>query len=115
MASSEHAETSSALSAVINRDLLAADFLVSTFWSAMMSFRHDTVLRPFPPAFVDEQGSINTGSHKNILELVRPPVPRLLNLGTRLVYRSTAVFHNEIMCMICMHTGILFQRYSFIK
>ena len=75
MATSEHAESrSSALSAVIDRDLLAADFLVSMFWSAMMSFRHDTVLRPFPPAFVDEhmQGS-NTGSHKNILELVRPP------------------------------------------
>ena len=64
---------SSVLSPIIDRDPLAADFLVSIFWSAMMSFRHDTVLRPFPPAFIDEQDPINTGSHKNILKLVRIP------------------------------------------
>lgn len=60
----------SSLSSVIDRDLLAADFLVSIFWSAMTSFRHDTILRPFPPGFVDDQ-NLSTGSHKNLEKLVR--------------------------------------------
>jgi poly[ADP-ribose] polymerase 16 len=59
----------SVLSPLIDRDLLAADFLVSIFWSAMMSYRYDTVLRPFPPSFVDPT---NTSSNKNVRELVRP-------------------------------------------
>ena len=36
----------------LQRDILAADFLTSVFWSAMSSFRHDTILRPFPPMFL---------------------------------------------------------------
>lgn len=62
--------TSSYLSSLLDRDLLAADFLVGIFWSAMTSFRHDTILRPFPPSFVDERG-LPSGSHKNMKELVR--------------------------------------------
>ena len=48
----------------LERDLLAADFLAAMFWSAMSGFRHDTILRPFPPTFLGEQ------EHKNIEELV---------------------------------------------
>ena len=62
--------SSESLSPLIDRDPLAADFLVSIFWSAMTSFRHDTVLRPFPPAFVDE--GHHAGPHKNVEKLVRP-------------------------------------------
>ena len=43
------------LSGVIDGDIMAADFLVSVFWSAMTSFRHDSLLRPFPPVFVDDR------------------------------------------------------------
>lgn len=56
------------LSSVIARDMLAADLLVSMFWSAMTSFRHDSILRPFPPSFVDEES--HAGYHKNIEKLV---------------------------------------------
>ena len=33
-------------------DLTSCDFLLSVFWAAMTSYRHDTVLRPFLPDFV---------------------------------------------------------------
>ena len=36
----------------LSRDLTSCDFLLSVFWAAMTSYRHDTVLRPFPPDFV---------------------------------------------------------------
>ena len=49
---------------LLQRDLLAADFLTTIFWAAMSSFRHDTVLRPFPPSFL--QGT----DQKDIEELV---------------------------------------------
>ena len=49
---------------LLEHDLLAADFLAAVFWSAMSGFRHDTILRPFPPAFVGEE------EHKDIEELV---------------------------------------------
>ena len=38
----------------LKRDLLAADFLTSLFWSAMCSYRYDSILRPFPPTFVED-------------------------------------------------------------
>lgn len=52
----------------LQRDLLATDFLTSLFWAAMSSFRHDTILRPFPPMFLSEEG------HKDISGVVRCPV-----------------------------------------
>ena len=60
------------LSGVIDRDIMAADFLVSIFWSAMTSFRHDSILRPFPPGFNDEVGDRNIAphAHKDIEKLV---------------------------------------------
>ena len=36
----------------LSRDITSCDFLLSVFWAAMTSYRHDTVLRPFPPGFV---------------------------------------------------------------
>lgn len=36
----------------LQQDILGADFLVSLFWAAMNSFRHDSILRPFPSAYV---------------------------------------------------------------
>ena len=35
----------------INDDILAYDFLTSIFVCAANSYRHDTVLRPFPPSY----------------------------------------------------------------
>lgn len=37
----------------LQRNLLAAEFLVGIFWSAANSFRHDSIVRPFPPMFVE--------------------------------------------------------------
>ena len=66
----QHAQIS--LSDVIDRDIMAADFIVSMFWSAMTSFRHDSILRPFPEDFIDEVGAygIKTAPHKDIETLV---------------------------------------------
>lgn len=36
----------------LTNDLTASDLLVSLFWSALTSYRHDTVLRPFPQSFI---------------------------------------------------------------
>ena len=47
----------------LERDVLAADFLVSIFWSAMTSFRHDTILRPFPPSFIRGTTDGRDGEH----------------------------------------------------
>ncbi len=40
----------------IHKDILAAEFLVGLFWSATNSFRHDSILRPFPSMFIEGGG-----------------------------------------------------------
>ena len=72
MVSVSPSENVHSLSGVIDRDIMAADFLVSVFWSAMTSFRHDSILRPFPPGFIDEVGDRNKAphAHKDIEKLV---------------------------------------------
>lgn len=42
----------------IHQDILAAEFLVGLFWSATNSFRHDSILRPFPPMYVEGGGGV---------------------------------------------------------
>lgn len=37
----------------LKRNLMGAEFLVGIFWSAANSFRHDSIVRPFPPMFVE--------------------------------------------------------------
>lgn len=51
--SSSGAVSPATVTELIHRDILAAEFLVGLFWSATNSFRHDTILRPFPPMFVE--------------------------------------------------------------
>ena len=53
----------------LQRDILGGDFLVSLFWSAMNSFRHDSILRPFPPMFVESLSEEEEG-HKDIESVV---------------------------------------------
>ena len=38
---------------ILRDEFYGADFLVSLFWAAMTSFRHDSILRPFPTDYVD--------------------------------------------------------------
>ena len=55
----------------LNSDPLAAEFLLSVFWSAMSSFRHDTVLRPFPPGFTEtshDRSHDRSHDHKKKIE-----------------------------------------------
>ncbi|XP_070541809.1 protein mono-ADP-ribosyltransferase PARP16-like [Ptychodera flava] len=40
----------------LDEDPLAADIQLSLFISAAQNYRHDTVLRPFPPAFINSEG-----------------------------------------------------------
>ena len=82
---SEHGEVSECLSDTtelspirniskhLQEDILGADFLVGLFWSAMNSFRHDSILRPFPSSYVvggGSEGGREVEGEKNIEELV---------------------------------------------
>lgn len=40
----------------LSKDLSACDCLLSLFWSALSSYRHDTVLRPYPNQFILTNG-----------------------------------------------------------
>ena len=52
----EDGKKSRVLSA-LSSDLPASDCLVTLFLSALTSYRHDTILKPFPPDFVLKDGS----------------------------------------------------------
>lgn len=54
----------------LRQDSLGAEFLVNIFWSAMNSFRHDSILRPFPPMFVEENSEEEGEGKKDIEALV---------------------------------------------
>ena len=79
---------------LLEHDLLAADFLAAMFWSAMSGFRHDTILRPFPPAFVGEQ------EHKNIEELVHYLSVCLPHSLT--IIRTLPLFHRGLFLTLCL-------------
>ena len=79
---------------LLERDLLAADFLAAMFWSAMSGFRHDTILRPFPPAFVEEQ------EHKNIEELVHYLSVYLPHTLT--ITHTLPLFHRGLFLTLCL-------------
>ena len=51
------AEVKSRVLSRISADLSACDCLVALFHSAASSYRHDTVLKPFPPVFVMKDGT----------------------------------------------------------
>lgn len=48
----------------IKRDIIAADLKISVFVCALESYRYDSVLRPFPPVGLRDDGT------KNIQKLV---------------------------------------------
>ena len=48
----------------VRKDPSAADLQISLFISALYNYRHDSLLRPFPPRYLHENGE------KNIEELV---------------------------------------------
>lgn len=49
-------EKSRAVISEIKDDLLAADLKWSLFLAALKSYRHDSILRPFPSGFTSETG-----------------------------------------------------------
>ena len=50
--------------AEVAKDPLAIDLQISLFQSALLNYRHDSLLRTFPPGYVNENGE------KNIEDLV---------------------------------------------
>lgn len=46
----------SQLRSALHKELFGSDCLVSLFWSALSSYRHDTVLRPYPPDYILSNG-----------------------------------------------------------
>ena len=51
-----HKKPLETITEVLQRDMFGAEFLLALFWSAMNSFRHDSILRPFPSMFLERQG-----------------------------------------------------------
>lgn len=50
-------ELKTQLISALTKDPPASDCLVTLFWSALTSYRHDTVLRPFPQMFLFKDGN----------------------------------------------------------
>ena len=42
---------------LIQQDIKACDCLVGLFWCALSSYRHDTVLRPYPAQYTLSDGT----------------------------------------------------------
>lgn len=47
---------------IFRRDPLATEFMVNLAWVACQSYRHDTVLRPFPSSYVCTRGKKDHGA-----------------------------------------------------
>ena len=41
----------------LRTDIVSADFQFSLLVAALSSYRHDTVLRPFPPSFINRESN----------------------------------------------------------
>ena len=54
----------SGVESLLDNDPLSTDFLVSLLWAAATNYKHDTLVRPFPPQYLKDE-------HKNIEALVR--------------------------------------------
>ena len=44
----------------VRKDPFAADLQISLFMSALQNYRHDSLVRPFPPGYFHESGEKNT-------------------------------------------------------
>ena len=49
---------------LLDDDPTSADFLISILWAAATNYKHDTLLRPFPPQYIKEE-------QKDVEKLVR--------------------------------------------
>jgi poly[ADP-ribose] polymerase 16 len=62
----------------LNRDIEAANFLLCLVWSSAHSYRFDSVLRPFPSDYTDENGAKDISAlRKDLLK-----IPKLVELNS---------------------------------
>ena len=40
---------------VLDNNPSSSDFLISILWAAATNYKHDTLLRPFPPQYIREE------------------------------------------------------------
>ena len=46
---------------LLDDDPSSSDFLISILWTAATNYKHDTLLRPFPPLYIrEEQKDVDT-------------------------------------------------------
>lgn len=50
----------------VRKDPFAADLQISLFMSALQNYRHDSLVRPFPPGYFHESGEKNTDALKDV-------------------------------------------------
>lgn len=115
----------------LSRDLTSCDFLLGVFWAALSSYRHDTVLRPFPPNFVLAEGSKDVEAlvsderesrycssvHTCVLVCQRssfeqlPPVTliqeKLANLGSQLLQLLHWALHSKLFVLHSRPTSMV--------
>lgn len=76
---------------LLQNDPLVLDIRVSFISAALLSYRHDTVLRPFPPMFVNES---NEKDYKNLERLIQQlkPIKRTQSID-ELTMKQKEFFH----------------------
>ena len=83
----------------LESDLQSADMQWSLFMSALESYRHDSILRPFPSAYVED------GGNKNFQRLVSVNFngSQIVRIGVAFIIYT--VVH-------CLHSGRYFVRHT---
>ena len=53
---------------LLDNDPSSSDFLISILWAAATNYKHDTLLRPFPPQYIrEEQKDVDTLVKFNVI------------------------------------------------
>ncbi|KAK6192012.1 hypothetical protein SNE40_003568 [Patella caerulea] len=80
MSAQDRSETIRFIEEKIQLDPQAADLHLSLFSAALHSYRYDTVLRPFPPMFLQS----DTEKDKTALEKVFKEIPKITNISNEI-------------------------------
>lgn len=80
-------DKSQAVTSTIKDDLLAADLKFSLFLAALQSYRHDSILRPFPSGFTSETGEKDFEALASVAEEI-PSLKTVVHDGATLSHQA---------------------------
>ena len=70
----------------VKKDPFAADLQISLFMSALHNYRHDSLLRPFPPQYLRENGEKDTNGLVSLKKLFNCILKNLMEGGELLIF-----------------------------